>query len=281
MELQEPRSQSRVTITAHRSIRPAVILLNETWLLPSSPLRITNYENLRDDRNDGYGGVAILVRRGIPFTPDSLPPITSTNSVILSASAIKTDIPLRSTIIGIVYIPPDARIPTSEFESFINNLPKSLILIGDFNAKSSAWYCQSNNNLGKHLLTATQDSDLILLNDNTPTHFDSRHWTENVLDLAFASLHSPSLLSGEFTTSSVAAITTPLFFRYQVPIHILQNRETSHKSTGHPFLHAWKNTLTKFKILEIHRSILLRTQRLFTPSSSQELDVKENSSTLV
>jgi len=52
--------------------------------------------------------------------------------------------------------------------------------MGDFNAKSTAWYCQSNNTFRNSLLAAIEKSDPRLLNSNTPTQFDSRYQTYNV-----------------------------------------------------------------------------------------------------
>lgn len=41
---------------------PAVLAFQETWLKPGFQFRLSSYVCLREDRNDGYGGVALLIK---------------------------------------------------------------------------------------------------------------------------------------------------------------------------------------------------------------------------
>lgn len=42
-----------------------IALLSETWLLPTRSINIPNYASYRSDRQDGYGGAAILIHNSL------------------------------------------------------------------------------------------------------------------------------------------------------------------------------------------------------------------------
>ena len=149
-----------------------VILLNETWLRPHIRFSFPNFHVVRQDRIDGYGGCAILVKKGIPFTSAPLPHLSSSSSAQPSLLAIQTSFGGKSIIILTIYIPPTAVISSYEFESFFNSIPLPFICSGDFNAKSPAWGCSTRNSLGDCLLEALDSTDIIMLNDDSGTHFD-------------------------------------------------------------------------------------------------------------
>lgn len=46
---------------------PDVIVLNETWLKKDQSVNFKNYVSVRQDRNDGKGGIAFLIKKIIPF----------------------------------------------------------------------------------------------------------------------------------------------------------------------------------------------------------------------
>lgn len=45
------------------------IALSETWLLPGSHFHSRGFNIFRDDREDGYGGTALLIRNHLDFIP--------------------------------------------------------------------------------------------------------------------------------------------------------------------------------------------------------------------
>ena len=47
--------------------KPDLILLNETWLKLNSPFILKHYTICRQDRQDGYGGVATCIKNNIIF----------------------------------------------------------------------------------------------------------------------------------------------------------------------------------------------------------------------
>ena len=46
---------------------PDLIFLNETWLKPTQTFNLKAYKTLRQDRDDGYGGVATCIKTNIKF----------------------------------------------------------------------------------------------------------------------------------------------------------------------------------------------------------------------
>ncbi|XKL59452.1 hypothetical protein PGB90_000468 [Kerria lacca] len=87
------RSELDPLIVHHRS---EILLLNETWLLPQDIFMVSQYTTMRNDKNDGYGGVAILVKNTTPFTSFKLPPMISNSDAQLSLLTIQT--PLEHTL---------------------------------------------------------------------------------------------------------------------------------------------------------------------------------------
>jgi len=47
----------------------SIALLSETWLSPCRSINIPNYASYRSDRQDGYGGAAILIHNSLRSRP--------------------------------------------------------------------------------------------------------------------------------------------------------------------------------------------------------------------
>lgn len=53
--------------------KPCILALQETWLKPDSLFKVPGYACIREDRLDGHGGVALLIRHSCKFTHIPLP----------------------------------------------------------------------------------------------------------------------------------------------------------------------------------------------------------------
>ena len=51
-----------------RKHNPDIVLLNETWLKSNYNFSIKNYSIVRQDRDDGYGGIATCIKNNILFS---------------------------------------------------------------------------------------------------------------------------------------------------------------------------------------------------------------------
>lgn len=62
--------------------KPYICALQETWLKPGSLFKIRGYSCLREDRVDGHGGVAMLVKHPLSFSLFSIPSHSNNFSII-------------------------------------------------------------------------------------------------------------------------------------------------------------------------------------------------------
>lgn len=101
---------------------PFACALSETWLKSESTLKISGYACLREDRPDGYSGVAILIKNSLPFSSFSLP----VHSVGIAAVAVI----VNNICIVSVYIPHPSSQLYSELDNIISSLPRPFFING-------------------------------------------------------------------------------------------------------------------------------------------------------
>lgn len=140
-----------------------VILLNETHLKTHQRPRITGFYNYRQDRLDGWGGIAVFVHQSI-------------NSRLIDISRIHLPdrwqalvIELDKCCIICTYIPPDVRFYSHYITELTSICPKPYFIIGDLNCQHQAWgssWCNPNGNrLNQYII----EENLIILNSGEPT----------------------------------------------------------------------------------------------------------------
>lgn len=125
--------------------------LSETWLKPGSIFKIHGFSCIRDDRPDGYGGVAILIRQAISFSPLSLP---SFNEFSVVAAQI------GSICVVSIYIPSPSSFVFQKLNDLFNLLPRTFIVLGDFNSHHISWGCSVTKSCGQLLLDVTDTHNL-------------------------------------------------------------------------------------------------------------------------
>ena len=109
---------------------PDVFLLNETWLEPNKQFRIKNYSSIREDRADGYGGLAILVNTGVPFQTLNIQLNINWRIQIMG-------IKVKNISIYTIYCPPDINLSSTQIEQILGQLEEPFVLMGDLNAQHS------------------------------------------------------------------------------------------------------------------------------------------------
>ena len=168
---------------------PDIICLQETHLQPKYNAKLQSYTTYRSDYINNYnasGGVATFVRDSCTSHQ-----VINTSSSIQHIT-IKTLIPRISTTTAItfcnVYIPPNNEPSYAEISNLISQLNKPFVLLGDMNAHSPMWGSTRTNIRGKLFEKLLQDYDhIVLLNDESPTHFNSYNGTLTSIDLTIAS----------------------------------------------------------------------------------------------
>lgn len=171
-------------ISIIRETRPHVILLNETWLNNQQKFFIKNYNIIRQDRQDGYGGIATCITNNLKFS--------------IIHNAINADwnnlqyITIKIGNINIInaYSPPQNNFTKEILSDIFSHLTGSKILMGDMNALHSSCGSSMTNQSGKALMDFLNNSDFILLSDGTSTRLVTPNSTSNPLDITIV---DPSL----------------------------------------------------------------------------------------
>ena len=107
--------------------------------------------------NKTQGGVQILIKDNINYIEVNL------NTKNIDSVSIKL---CDSTVLAMVYNPPNAKLNLRELESILRTGNK-VLLYGDLNVKNSAWKCKNRNHNGKILL------DFVLKNSYKIIHPDN------------------------------------------------------------------------------------------------------------
>lgn len=162
-----------------------IACFSEIFLSSRTPHRKLIKLNLvKKYRPDGYGGVAIAVRKDITYKRI---PFRSDYDILI----IETKNLNPSIIICSIYFPPNLGI--CDFNNEMNRILNffepynNVFLIGDFNARALAWGDSIDSNRGKHLRNIIQNSFFHSLNGGSYTYKrDTRSESGSVLDLAFS-----------------------------------------------------------------------------------------------
>ena len=147
------------------NFRPYILALQETHFKGTDNVNIRGFDHyfktcMSEVDERATGGCSIFVEKGIPHEVLKL-------DTELQAVAVKVSLHKTITVCN-VYIPPHFKVPQSDIDNLVNQLPAPFLFIGDFNAHSDLWGCSSSDSLGyevEHLLESS------LLYDKSPTYF--------------------------------------------------------------------------------------------------------------
>lgn len=198
---------------------PVAFALSETWLKPGYSFTFKGYRTVREDRPDGYGGVAIMIREPISFSQITLPQ----HNVDFSIVAINIfNISLVS-----VYIPRPSSIIFNELEQILTTLPRPYLILGDFNSHHRSWGCSESNSFGDELLEIVDSLNLCILNTGSPTRRTSPNQVISAVDLSICTPNLASTLSWSSLQSSFGSDHFPILI--SCPFH----KPPIHKSQSH------------------------------------------------
>lgn len=145
--------------------------LSETWsnesLEQTSKYDISRYNKFLKSRLDGYGGCAIYLKQDIGYTIIDIPALSN------ATQAVAIKVYSLDVILIALYIAPS--ILKSELESDLSKIFSLVtrncrtIIAGDFNAHHHTWGNDFTDTKGSVVMDLINDSNLILLNDNSKT----------------------------------------------------------------------------------------------------------------
>lgn len=162
------------------NIKPDIIVLTETWIRENYLFSSPGYNAIHNYRDDGYGGVSILVKKGLTFTGLNVDYLPRLDAQFLSMK-------ISNITILAAYIPPNVNVSTEQWNNIFLDTERPCIVLGDFNAHHSSWGCLYNDGKGNSLANAIEDVDFCNLNDGKPTLLTRPGQRESVIDLVFCS----------------------------------------------------------------------------------------------
>ena len=156
-----------------------IICLSETWLKPDINFNINHYHTICKNRNDGYGGVAILAHVSVTFkTLNIVIPFNDIEYISILVSTEDQDFTVVS-----LYVPPGNIVSKEKWQEFFSSFPSPLIVVGDFNCHHQSWGSGKTNRAGEYLLDAIIESKLIVSNDDHPTTVTRPGSIPSIIDL--------------------------------------------------------------------------------------------------
>jgi ribonuclease HI len=256
---------------------PFVISLSETWLKTESCFKISGYSCLREDRSDGHGGVAILVKNSFHFTYH---PISSHSNDYSIIAAIVNNICIVS-----VYIPHPTLALLRELRNILISLPKPYIIVGDFNCHHQTWGCSNSNELGDEILDIVDCLNLCILNSGAPTRRPAPYENASAIDLSICTPSIASSLLWEVLPSTYGSDHYPILLSFPFKNKPLPKRMPRLKYTLNNNSHwnAFKNKLDE----KIHTlPLVLQTQishcseafsKILTETADEVFPIKKSS----
>jgi ribonuclease HI len=160
-----------------------IFALSETHLSSTDVFTIPNYNIVRNDRDDGYGGVMVGVRKDIPFEET----INDTISNCELAGVLIKDEQGRELNILSGYCAPNCRLNSAQIGNVLRNLSGPLILVGDFNAHSQSWGCHDDNTRASAIIELLDDFNMVVINDGSITRIAAPPRQSSAIDLTLCS----------------------------------------------------------------------------------------------
>ena len=202
-----------------KEFNPALICLQETNFKDAFCAKIGGYDSVFKNRthtNFASGGVAIYIKKSIHQTKIHL----NTN---LEAVALSFIAPNEICICN-VYIPNRHDFNLADLKNLIDQLPKPFILVGDFNSHNQLWGSKSTDSRGKKIeKLLLENDDIILLNDDQPTHFNISNASFSSIDLSFCSASISHRLDWEAKEDLYDSDHFPIKLELQNPLPTLFN----------------------------------------------------------
>lgn len=204
---------------------PFLVALSETWLRPRATLKLSGYKSIREDRSDGYGGVAIMIKKGYPYSIVDVP----VHSVNISVIAVK----INDICFVSIYFSRPTNDVLSEFKNILSILPTPYIVLGDLNSHHQAWGCSKSNYYGEELLKIIDDFNLCILNTGSPTRRTKPTEGKSAIDLSICTPDLASSLSWLTLSSTFGSDHFPILIDFPVIYRATQKNVSRFKYIMH------------------------------------------------
>lgn len=185
---------------------PFAVSLQETWLKPEYNFKVSGYSCLREDRTDGYGGVALLVKHSVLVSHIPIQDHSPDFSIIAAS--------VNNICFVSLYIPHPNSSIFNELQSIFASLPSPVLIMGDFNAQHLSWGSSSSNYYGSKILDIIDQTNLCILNNGNCTRRTAPGEGISVPDLSLCSPNLASSLRWSTLDSSYGSDHFPIFITF-------------------------------------------------------------------
>lgn len=200
-----------------------IALISETWLAPEFMLNISQYNVYRRDRDDSYGGIAIITHQSIKAQELSVS-VNNSGIEILCLRLINCGI---IEFITLIYCPSSVRTTQAEWDQIFSKFHNKCIILGDFNAHHTDW-SYKNDFRGKQIHESATEFGFVSLNDGQPTRMKlvNGHLQKSSPDITFASADVAINFDWSILSESLGSdhIFIKVKIRYKDQLHISKTR---------------------------------------------------------
>ena len=165
-----------------RHYNPEVVVLQETMIgnySPKSTSGYTFYGFSPAGRSLPGDGLAFLIKNNVAHRQ-----ITITSNMQVFAFQVRLK---RLYTICNIYVTNHDNLSPVQLDHIINQLPSPFVLCGDFNARNALWGDSAVNGRGNAVEQFIVNSDAVLLNTGSQTHFHVQTGTSSAIDLTVVS----------------------------------------------------------------------------------------------
>ena len=141
-----------------------IAVLSETWLDAESNFKVKCYDVYRSDRDDSYGGVAILLHKSIKSQLRRVH--VNNNGIEVVCVRLHNCYPVENIVS--LYCPSSVITYQQDWDSLLSIWRSKTLIFGDFNAHHTSWSHKTDRR-GNLLYDSLIDSNYITLNDGTYT----------------------------------------------------------------------------------------------------------------
>lgn len=181
--IQSANSKKQLLINFLQNKNIDICLLNETWLKDHQNFSIPGYNFYNKNSVNSHNGVAILIKPFLKYTVLDTPFYEDIQTIALSLS---TEIGAMTVLC--VYCPQrGSHIRINKLRNIIRDLPKPILVSGDFNAHHIAFGCYSTKSRGEDLYNLIDDCELCILNDGNFTTVNRPTCNPSAIDVTFIS----------------------------------------------------------------------------------------------
>lgn len=158
----KPKSPSLDALIGQEKIH--IVIVSETWLNPDVRLNMRGYNIYRKDRDDSYGGVAIIIHKSIQA---QVCPIRLSN-VGIEVICIKILNCKSLEHVVSIYCASSVRTTASDWDNIFSLVPKKSLVAGDFNGHHTNWSYKTDQR-GIQILDSALEHGFVTLNNGEAT----------------------------------------------------------------------------------------------------------------